>query len=678
MSDHSQQLQELSELWGIESSYDDIFGNRVSAPPEAVIAVLRALGAPVGGMGDLSEAIRQRREEIGSRVISPVTVVWDDQPVEVPARFSSESLVCSLTFDTTASANVKRWKSQSASVVQLPGNLPPGYHTLRVESGDGEHKSAVIVAPSKVPSLRSQDGRAPWGVFLPLYALWSAKSWGAGDFGDLDRLLRLVGERGGGFVGTLPMLASHFQPAETPSPYSPISRLFWSEFYLNVQSIPELQSSPAARDLVSSSGFREELSAISQAHDVDYWRIMSLKRRALELLSQAFFERPSRRRDQFESYLGRHPRLRDYAAFRAAAERHGRSWRHWPAAAAGGTLSIGDYDPGIQQYHMYVQWLAHEQLSTLSTNGTGLYLDLPLGVNPDGYDVWRERDTFVSGVSVGAPPDNLFLGGQNWGFPPLRPESTRRHAHHHWKSVLRHHMRHAKMLRIDHVMGLHRLFWIPEGMAATDGVYVRQPQEELYAILCLESQRHGTVIVGEDLGTVPNAVRESMDSHRLHRMYVAQFDLRADAGRAIGPVSPGTVASLNTHDTPTFAGFCEGRDIDDLIDLGLLEPGDAPGVRAYRASQLSALEEYFRRRGMTIDTGDRAALMRALLQYLTDSEAAAVLINLEDLWLEPVPHNVPGTVNERPNWRRKSRYSLDDLPGVLDQWRRVGEAVKGQ
>jgi len=678
MNDHSQQLQELSELWGIESSYDDIFGNRVSAPQDAVLAVLRALGAPVGGMDNLTDAIRERREAIESRVLSPVTVVWDDQSVDVPVRLSSGSPICSLTFDASASTNVKRWKSDSTSVVRLPGNLPPGYHTLRVESGNGEYRSAVIVAPSKVPALRSQDGRPPWGVFLPLYALWSANSWGAGDFGDLDRLLRLVGERGGRFVGTLPMLASHFQPAETPSPYSPISRLFWSEFYLDVHAIPELQSSPAARDLVSSSGFREELSAISQVNDVDYWRIMSLKRRVLDLLSQAFFERPSRRRDDFESYVGRHPRLRDYAAFRATAERHGPDWRRWPAAAEGGTLSIGDYDTAIQQYHMYVQWLAHEQLSSLATNGTGLYLDLPLGVNPDGYDVWRERDTFVSGVSVGAPPDNLFLGGQNWGFPPLHPESTRMHAHHHWKSVLRHHMHHAKMLRIDHVMGLHRLFWIPEGMSATDGVYVRQPQEELYAILCLESHRHGTVIVGEDLGTVPNAVRESMDTHRLHRMYVAQFDLRADAGRAIGPVFPGTVASLNTHDTPTFAGFCEGRDIDDLIDLGLLDPGDAPGVRAHRASQLSALEEFFRRRGMIIDAGDRAALVRGLLQYLTESDAAAVLINLEDLWLEPVPHNVPGTVNERPNWRRKSRYSLDNLPGVLDQWRRVGEAVKGQ
>jgi 4-alpha-glucanotransferase len=330
---------------------------------------------------------------------------------------------------------------------------------------------------------------------------------------------------------------------------------------------------------------------------------------------------------------------------------------------------------------MYVQWIAHEQMSALSQNSAGLYLDLPLGVNPDGYDVWRERDSFVPGVAVGAPPDNLFLGGQNWGFPPLHPGVSREHAHHHLKAVLRHHMHHAKMLRIDHVMGLHRLYWVPDGMAATDGVYVNQAHDELYAILCLESQRHGTVIVGEDLGTVPGFVRESMDTHGLHRMYIAQFDLRADSNHAIGPVVPGSVASLNTHDTPTFAGFCSGRDIDDLVDLGLIDPAGAPGMHAHRAAQVRAAEIFLHARGLIAAPGDRAALVRGLIQFLADSEAMTVLVNLEDLWLEPVPHNVPGTVNERPNWRRKTRISLDEMeasPAVLEPLKQMGLALKGQ
>jgi 4-alpha-glucanotransferase len=477
------------------------------------------------------------------------------------------------------------------------------------------------------------------------------------------------------------MLACNFTPGETPSPYSPISRLFWNEFYLDVDAIPELKSCVAAQTITASSGFQDEIVAVRRAPKCEYSRIMSLKRRVLELLAKGLFSNPSKRRAAFETYLARHPRLRDFAAFRAAAEQHGPNWRRWPAAPREGTLSAGDFDPDVQRYHMYVQWIAHEQMSALSQNSAGLYLDLPLGVNPDGYDVWRERDSFVPGVAVGAPPDNLFLGGQNWGFPPLHPGVSREHAHHHLKAVLRHHMHHAKMLRIDHVMGLHRLYWVPDGMAATDGVYVNQAHDELYAILCLESQRHGTVIVGEDLGTVPGFVRESMDTHGLHRMYIAQFDLRADSNHAIGPVVPGSVASLNTHDTPTFAGFCSGRDIDDLVDLGLIDPAGAPGMHAHRAAQVRAAEIFLHARGLIAAPGDRAALVRGLIQFLADSEAMTVLVNLEDLWLEPVPHNVPGTVNERPNWRRKTRISLDEMeasPAVLEPLKQMGLALKGQ
>lgn len=675
MADQTRQLHELARLWGIIPQYDDIFGDCVTSPPDAVFAVLRALGAPVNGWDDLEWAIRDRQEALSDRVLPPVIVVWDQDSAKVPIRRRRKSgavpFHCTLTFDPSLPGQPMQWTCRTEETLRLPGDLPAGYHNLRIESGEEEFQALVIAAPRAVQTLpRHPEGGAAWGVFLPLYALWSGRSWGAGDYRDLSDLLEFVGRQGGQFVGLLPILPTAFRDGEVPSPYSPHSRLFWNEFHLDVDGVPEMRTCDAARALRESESFVSELADLQRTPTCEYSRIRALKHSILELLARDFFSRQTPRRHAFDDFVLKHPRLRDYAAFRAMGPVHGFNWRSWPQQAREGTLKSGDFDPETQRYHMYTQWLVHEQLSHLAGDGTGLYLDLPLGVSPDGYDVWRERDSFVEGISVGAPPDNFFLGGQNWGFPPLHPERVSEHGHHHWIAVLRHHLRHARMLRIDHVMGLHRLFWIPKGMSATEGVYVRQPQEELYAILCLESRRHRTVIVGEDLGTVPDSVREAMAQHRLHRMYVAQFDVRPDPDSAIGEPVADSIASLNTHDTPTFAGFCDGRDIDDRVDLELLDPAEAPGVRAHRASQVAALGEFLARRGVLTRPDDRAALVRALLSHMVESDAAAVLVNLEDLWLEPVSHNVPGTVHQRPNWRRKSRFSLEDI-AALPEWRHL-------
>lgn len=288
----------------------------------------------------------------------------------------------------------------------------------------------------------------------------------------------------------------------------------------------------------------------------------------------------------------------------------------------------------------------YDGMDRLAKKG-GLYLDFPLGVHPDGEDVHKYRDVFAKGVSVGAPPDSFFTKGQNWGFPPFHPEALRESKYEYFRAAIAHHTRHADILRIDHVMALHRLYWIPDGMDPKDGVYVRYDDEELYAIVVLESNRHRCAIVGEDLGTVPDYLPRAMNRHGLRHMYVVQYEAKPE--RPPLPEPPRmSVASVNTHDMPTFAAFWNGKDIDDRIEQGLLSKQDAEQEREARKK---ICEEIARQVG----DGD---VLENVLTFLAKSPAEVVLVNLEDLWGETEPQNMPG-VPER-SWKQIFRLSLEE------------------
>jgi 4-alpha-glucanotransferase len=306
-----------------------------------------------------------------------------------------------------------------------------------------------------------------------------------------------------------------------------------------------------------------------------------------------------------------------------------------------GAIAPGQFDIGEYEYHLYAQWLMDAQLRGLSgrlrDQGVALYLDLPIGSHPEGFDAWRHQPLYAATCNVGAPPDGFFAGGQDWGFRPMLPGDLRRARYAPLIESLRHHMAVAGVLRIDHIMGLHRLFWVPRGLGAREGVYVRYPARELYAVLCLESHRHGVPIVGEDLGTVPVVVRREMARHGLSGMYVVQTELR-DSGPPLRRPPVRSVASLNTHDMPTFAAFWDAAPSRARKQLGLVA-----GCQA---------------------ATNPAAMAAALNRWLASSGAAAVLVNPDDLWGEFEPQNVPGTSVERPNWRRRLRYSIEELESV--------------
>ncbi|HEX8199720.1 MAG TPA: 4-alpha-glucanotransferase [Isosphaeraceae bacterium] len=681
-------LRQLARLHGVQTEYRDVTGRLRPAAPEALLGVLASLGAPVDGEAGVADALRQRRHEVRTRRVEPVAVAWSGRPAAVTLRLPESELSARLTCHLTTEAGRERaWDVPVADLVTLerfasegrafvvrrlplPDGLPAGYHRLRIE-GAGAAAEVLVIAASERAYTGADGARERlWGLFCPPYALHRRSSWGAGDFADLEALMGWVQSRRGDLIATLPMLASFVDDAPSVSPYSPASRLFWNEFYLDLDRIPELALCAPARALMQSEGFRAEVEALRREPLIHYGRQMRLKRRVLELLADAFFAQESGRSAEFRRFVAAAPEVEDYARFMAAGERHGRRWMDWPEALRdhGGA---GEVDEQLRRYHLYAQWQADEQLRTLAevarAQGLTWYVDFPIGVDLSSFDVWRHREIFALGASVGCPPDSVFTKGQDWGFPPPHPQWQREQHYQYLIAAVKNHFRYADALRIDHVMGLHRLYWIPGGLDATAGAFVTYPEEEILAILSVESHRRRAWLVGENLGTVPVQIERAMKRHAVHGMYVVQYELRP--GRRPLPEPPhAVVASVNTHDMPPFAAHWQGLDIADRLDLGLLDAAGAAAEGRNREALRQSVVAYLRGLGLLRpEEDDPAAVLRACWAVLAGSEAHVVLLNVEDFWLETEPQNTPNTCAERPNWRRKLRHGLeafDGLPGL--------------
>ena len=624
----SAELRELARLYGIQLNYDDAAGKKRIASRESLEAALRAM---LREGAKLDKALARRREELEERVVEPVTVHWGSGKPRVRVG-KIERGDYQLTLE--GGEKVEGRLQIRRGTATLDRALPFGYHWLRI---DKKHATMLLVAPVRAP----EPAGKTWGIFAPLYAMHTDRTWGVADLTDLRAYQDWSRSLGASIVATLPMNAIFAE--EDPSPYAPISRLYWNELYLDVRRLPEYRG--------------ETLEPLPLRGDVDYPRILQARRRLLVDLSKRFFERPEEGFEEFARTAN------DYALFRARIEATSGLWRNW---AEEDTFSFD-----AARYHLYVQFRMEQQLRTLE----GLYLDFPLGVHANGYDAWRFDAQFAKQVSVGAPPDLFFTKGQNWGFPPLHPDSIREHHHAYFRECVRRQLAHASALRIDHVMGLHRLFWIPAGMEAKDGVYVRYPEDELYAVLTIEAQRTGSVIVGEDLGTVPKYVPKMMEQHGIHRMYVVQYEVKP-AARPVGKPVVDSVASINTHDMPTFAGFWNEKDVDDRVEQQLLDEDGAAEERTRRERVRRALIKFLKaRRLLPKETTDAQTVLRSLLRFLGSSDAEIVLVNLEDLWLEEQPQNMPGVPDR--SWRHRMRLSLQQMqsdPAVTGSLAELAEA----
>jgi len=710
-------LARLTGLYEVQTSYRDALGRRREPSDESLLKTLLALGAHVNGPSGLASAVRAREAELWGRMIEPVVVAWEGALPDVVLRLPSgvgrsvDTVVrLTLTLEDGSSSQwdvpVDRTSVGEAEVdgrsfvalslprglvkraLQRAGGLPTGYHRLRVEARGSAGEALVISAPRRCwepetgapepagggsgaalagrkggeamdEPLRALAGKQ-WGVFAPVYALRSERDWGAGDLADLKALVEWTGEQGGSLVATLPLLAASFGEGADPSPYRPLTRLFWNEFFLAPEGVEEWKGCEPARRLWNATATRRRRDVLRAEDLVDYPAVMALKRPVMEELARCFFEQAGEaRRRGYEGYLRDNPFARDYAAFRAAEDAGGAAGR---AGQAANQITGRAWSLAAEQYHLYCQWQMDCQLAELSGNGRpGLLFDLPLGVHPDGFDVERWPGLFATGVSTGAPPDMFFANGQDWTTPPLHPQEDRRRGYPYFSACLRNLMRHASVLRIDHMMSFHRLFWIPAGTEPKDGVYVTYPAEELYGVLSRESHRHKTAVVGEDLGTVPSGVRASMGRHAVARTWIFLGSLRPRAKDITAQVPSGALVTLETHDMVPLAGFLRGDDIETRMETGQLDPRGARRESAARRRLVARLTCLF---GGPEDDPARAAraILAGCLAYLARGAATIILVNLEDLLLERRPQNVPGTQSERPNWRRKITVSLEKLP----------------
>lgn len=674
------QLLALADALGIDASYTSWRGTPATASDVTLRALVTAL-APAHGLAAAcvdapAPAIAALVAARWATPLEPVVVAWADGegPFEVDVALRLPADVDGVVRATvTGEVGAPVTTHTTRFALHADGHAWPdgrvhcvrhlrfavasaGYYTLAVELDGVAHAALLIVAPRR--AYVAPRGPA-LGVFAPAYALRDARSGAAGDLRTLAALATRAHAAGVTVLGTLPLLAGFLDEPFEPSPYAAASRTAWNELYLDLDAAAAAIGVPAPATSAPAA-------ALATSDLIDYRAQMAWRRAALDALAAAAWAQPALattlRAFAATGTFG------PYAHFRALGEAHRRAWASWPPEAQASARDAGawraalDGDDALHaarmRTHLFAQWAMDAQLATFTARtNVGLYLDLPVGVGADAFDVCWQPELFVTGASTGAPPDALFVGGQDWGLPPLHPTKIRQAR---WAPVIaavRHHMQHATMLRVDHVMGLHRLYWVPRGQPATDGAYVRYAADEVWAILCLESHRHRCEVIGEDLGTVPPAVPAAMAQHGVRGLTVRQFTLPTRPGAPRAAVPATTVASLGTHDTPTFAGFARGDDLTILHELGLLTDAALAAARAARAATLAATRHEL---GLPASADD-AALVRALHLQLAASPARDVLITLEDLWLEPRPQNVPGTGPERPNWRRPCATSLDAL-----------------
>ncbi len=671
-------VKALARAAGIDPDYISWTGAPTTSSEESLLAAVKALapdlGVQVASDDDVRGALADIERNRWNELVPPVVVGWDGSlvvPFSVDANSDDEWEIEVTTESGKTHAARGRLFALPADSHAWPGGKVHcirraslwcdgelGYNTVEWRCGVERGRAMGIAAPTRAHG--GPGGPRRWGVFAPVYGLSSPQSGAAGDLASLRQLFEMVGKRGGRYVATLPILAAFLDEPCHFSPYSPASRHYWNELYLDLGAIATEVGLPAPVAPPIPAGL------------IDYRAQYQWRREAMGPLLAGLYELHRAEIDAWAESTT----TWDYAAFRALTETTRASWREWPAmwrdelplvrtrrdAIANGV------DADRLDLHVVAQWAMQRQLERLrddqhsaslrdaappGTSGrVALYLDLPVGVNLDAYEVWRDRHLFLTSLAAGAPPDPLFLGGQNWGLPPLSPIAARRDHYRYVIRCIRHHMRVAGMLRIDHVMGLFRLYVVPEGRPATDGVYLRYHAEDMLAILALESVRHKCALVGEDLGTVPDHVRPAMARHGMFRLHVGQWFLPGKVGDRPGSSPPESIASLNTHDTATFAGWWNGADIDDRRDLKLITEEQDARERRERAEARSAVLAFAAPRVDDHLTAVERAMVAATAD-LAAGPAEVVLVALDDLALDPVPHNVPGTTTERPNWQRR-------------------------
>lgn len=670
---------------GVLDRYEAFDGTERRAPEAAVRRALAAMEATPQSPPDacaLPHCVVLREG-------APVALRWHD-PATAAAQWEmfAEDDISARVCSPLASGPVGR-DGADASLAGAPA-LAPGYYRLQVRRGTEVHDCRVVVAPQHcwVPAPLQAGGRW-WGYTVQLYALRSPHNCGIGDFGDLRRLVAMAAGQGAAFIGLNPLHALFPDRPEQASPYSPSSRLALNPLYLDVASVIEEYDCDSARRLWNEAAFRKRLQRLRDTELVDYPGVAAAKEEVLQLAWRDFDTLELQRRTPhgraFRSFLveraasiGLHALFEALQAHLRQADPAVRGWQDWPAAyrdpRGAAVQGFRETHATAVRYRLWLQWLAEQQLERAQAEAKaagmpiGLHRDLAVGVDPAGSQTWLQPALYAPDMRIGAPPDLLQPQGQDWGLAPPTPCGLRAARYQPFIDTLRANMRSAGALRLDHVMVLMRLFWT----GADGGAYVRYPVEDLMGLLALESQRHRCMVVGEDLGTVPQQMHEAMAQGGLLSYRPLMFAHDAQAGFTPPAAFPAQAfAAFGTHDLPTLAGFWRGIDLQLHQRMAPASSADAQARQQEREALCERLLQALAHAGNGPGAGpalprpgDDAtpALVAAVYAYLASTPCWLVGVQLEDVTLQPVQVNLPGTREDQfPNWRRKLGCTLDAL-----------------
>ncbi|HUF67690.1 MAG TPA: 4-alpha-glucanotransferase [Longimicrobiales bacterium] len=705
-------LRQLARDRGIMPAYRDISGVRRLTSDATREALLAAMGVDASSERAASDALAQLEHDSRTALAGPVTVVGAGDPdfrIAVPpgARGRIQWRVDLITEDGDRrgiEGDAVARRGQRSMTITLPAGLADGYHAARIRlETDGPTVSDdtfLIVSPGTCTPIRDVIGDdRVFGVNANLYTIRSQQNWGAGDLTDLAALCEWTGREGGTFVGVNPLHALRNAGAHI-SPYSPVSRLFRNPLYIDVMAVPEFADTLSARALAESAATRSTVSALRASDRVDYESVMSVKRPVLELLHRAFRSRTmsgeTPRGRAYAEFTWRHGVvLRDFATFHALAERFGvADWREWPAAfrdpRSAEVDAFRDANADAVDFHAFVQFELDRQLGVAADAGRaaglriGVYGDLAIGSAVSGSDRWTFPDLFLEGATVGAPPDDYAQHGQDWSLPAIDPNRLVADRYRYWILLIRNALAHCGALRIDHVMGLFRQFWIPAGRSAAEGAYVRYPSNALLAVLAIESRRRGAIVIGEDLGTVPGGLPSRLARHEILSTRVLYFERESDGEfRPPSAYSRRAMVTVNTHDHVPLAGWWIGREIETRHGIGDLTDDERDRALARRGNERESLRRRLAAarilpRGTEVEAPDLAAAVHA---YLGRTRAPLLGVALDDLAGEVDPVNLPGVTADRfPSWTRRMRIPLDAVPrdaGVDRALQGVESRVRG-
>jgi 4-alpha-glucanotransferase len=666
------QLDRLADLAGIEPVVRDFFGNERVVSAEAKRAILRSMGFEAETDASIAVSLRELQARRWLELIAPAIVVrpgdtafacsapeFDGEVLWRLTLESGEEFAGTVPWSACRRIDADRidGRPYERKYVQLEIEPPLGYHRLLIEAAGARREAAFIVAPHRAYETPAvEDGL--WLLAVQLYALRSDRNWGIGDFGDLAAFGRIARSLGASAVALNPLHALYLTNPSSASPYSASSRLFLNALYLDVRAVPDFAESDRAQSIAASRDHADALKGLRDLDLVDYPAVAEIKLEILHALWESFLRRhlaadTSRARAFSAFRLKGGQALIDFARYEAiawtqaaGAQRHV-PWQTWPVEfhdpRGPAVARFAREHPELVAESMYRQWLCETQLADARADAPepiGLYLDLAVGIDAGGADAWAGGTAFARGVSLGAPPDELNTEGQAWGLAPFEPHALRAGGYAAFVEMLRSNMARGGALRMDHVMSLTRAYWIPPGLDATQGAYVRYPFDDLRGIVALESVRNRCLVVGEDLGTVPDGFRQVLSGTRILGCRLLVFERDGARFRAPEEYTVEAVASAATHDLPPLASWWE--EADDVTR------------RALSAALAQA--------GLPIGDDPRPAeLAAAVHAFLAQTSSRLAAVQLEDVFTETQRTNVPGTVSEHPNWRVKRAIPLETM-----------------